>query len=483
MADYVLALVAVAAVMLAFRLRGVSRRARALEEQGQQLRQQKELVVDFMHEMVEALGEGLDRTLLFQRIARAAVRCTGAVSACAFELTPENTLRGVAVEGLFPPPKPLPESSRVKLATRAKFIEQVMRSATLQIGEGVIGRVAETKQAELVADGKADPRIVDHGDAALAVRSLIAAPIVFRDRLIGVLAVANPASGAAFTDTDFSLVQSLAEQAGLAVHNNEFLALEVEKRQMDVELSLARSIQMMLVPGTVARVTGLDIDARYIPAQKVGGDLVDVLVLPGGRLAVVVADVAGKGVAASILMAICRTHLRHGLRAYTSPSAILREVNRSLAGEMREGMFITALLAILEPGQNRLVFARAGHEAPVLARINPSTGACQTELVSAEGMALGMVEPAVFDPEIEDRTVPFGSGDILVLYTDGVTEAIGPDDKEFSSARLMDTVKTLRAGTCAEINTGILESVERFTGLKDYRDDLTLVTVKRVEAG
>jgi sigma-B regulation protein RsbU (phosphoserine phosphatase) len=468
------------AVVVFLRLRYVERDRTLREEEALRLRHEKELVVRFMHDMVEALGESLSRGDLFQRIVHAAVQCTNALSACVFELTTEGKLRGVAVEGLFPPQRPLPESSREKLTTRARYLEQVLRSEVLEPGEGVIGHVAATRSAELVADCARDPRLPRHDDPSLTVRSLIATPIMFRDNLIGVLAVANPTSQQPFTETDFSLMQTLAEQAGLAIYNNDFLALQVEKHRMDVDLGLARSVQMMLIPAHYPRVPGLDIDARYLPMQKLGGDLVDVLELPDNRLAVIVADVSGKGVAASILMAIGRTRLRHALLHHTSPAAVLREVNRGIRGEMPDDMFITAVVAVIDPGEDSITLARAGHEAPIIGRLDVATSTFQTELIPSRGMALGMADTKVFDARIEDKALPFQAGDTFVLYTDGLTEAANEEGKEFSGARLMDAVRTLRAAPCAELNAGILETVTRFCGRRKLRDDLTLVTVKRM---
>jgi sigma-B regulation protein RsbU (phosphoserine phosphatase) len=211
---------------------GMKARARAdrLEEEKLRLVQQQQIVIDFMHHMVQALGEGLSREELFQRIVHTAILCTEALSACIFEKRPDNQLQGVAVEGLFPPHRPLPPQARTKLTTRARFLEQVLKSEVFDISEGIVGLVARTGQGVLIADAAADPRIVKHDDPALAVKSVIAAPIRFQDRMIGVLAVANPVGGRPFTESDFSLVRSLAEQAGLAVHNLESMHFQIEKQ-------------------------------------------------------------------------------------------------------------------------------------------------------------------------------------------------------------------------------------------------------------
>jgi sigma-B regulation protein RsbU (phosphoserine phosphatase) len=336
----------------------------------------------------------------------------------------------------------------------------------------------QTGRGQFIADAMADPRVVVHEDPALAVRSVIAVPLQFRDRFFGVLAVANSADGGPFTATDFSLLQSLGEQAALALHNAEFLSFQLEKRQLDLDLSLASGIQQMLLPKEAPRIAGLDLDARYTPAQKVGGDLYDVFPLGDARLGVVVADVSGKGIPASLLMAICRTNLRQIAPRHESPAAALAELNRTLGADMR-GMFITMLYAVIDTVAPTVTFARAGHELPLFSRRNALTGVPVESYVGSEGMPLGMVPDEIFSAVIADRTEPFGPGDVLVLYTDGITEAPNEEDKEFSGPRLADTVRMLHNRGARELNEGILEQVHRFAGSTAQRDDLTLVTVKR----
>jgi sigma-B regulation protein RsbU (phosphoserine phosphatase) len=455
-----------------------NRRMRLLDEEKQLIAQEKEIVVEFMHNMVQAVGEGIDREELFQRIVHAAVISTGALSACIFEKTPNGRLRGVAVEGLFPPHRPLPDQSKIKLTTRAKFIEQVLKSETFDIGDGVVGTVAKTGKAMLIENAAADPKIVRHDDPALAVKSLIAAPIIFRDEMIGVLAVANPADGLPFNQTDLSLVQSLAEQSGLAVHNAEFLKLSLEKKQLDLDIALASSIQSLILPREFPVIPGLEIDAFFRPAQQLGGDLYDCFRLDDGRVAAAIADVSGKGIAASIYMAICRTNLRRVCNRHSSPSAVLSELNSVMQGEMREGMFITMILAFVDCSKDEIVFARAGHELPILCHAESDGCQVTSEMPGGEGMPIGMVESDVFEDIIADCTLRFVKGDVFCLYTDGVTEA-AEDDKEFGSARLADYIKTFHTRSARDINAGIVEAVQRFTGKAEGMDDMTLLTLRR----
>ena len=448
-------------------------------ERAQLVQQEKLIVVDFMHHMVEALGEGLSKEALFQRIVHASIVSTGALSACVFEKTAEKTLRSVAVEGLFPPHRPLPPATQAKLATRAKFIESVLRSEEFPISEGIAGQVADTGRAILVEDGRNDPRIVKHGDAALAVTTLICAPISFRGETLGVLAVCNSADGMPFSQTDLSVVQSLAEQAGMAIHNNDFLSLLLERKQIDVDLSLARSVQLTLLPQTLPMIEGVQMDARYVSSHSVGGDLYDVIELGGRVFGVAVADVAGKGIAGSLLMAICRTNLRLMAKDDRSPASVLRKVNVAMASEMQPSLYITMLYAIVDLEAERIVYARAGHERPLLCYEDLERGIAGAIFPESEGMPVGLVEPSVFDAAIEEKELPFRPGDVFMAFTDGLTETRNGSDKEFSASRLADVVKSLRKRSPREINENVLESLERFSGKTHYDDDLTIVTVKR----
>jgi len=455
------------------------RAAEEAHEERLHLAQERQLVVDFMHHMVLALGEGLDAAALRQRIVHAAILCSGALSAALFQRTGNGQMRSVAVEGLFPPHRPLPSGANDTLGTRARFIEQVLKSEEFPDHEGVVGAVVTTGQGQLIANAETDPRIVRHEDPALAVRSVIAVPVRFRESFFGVLAVANSADGGPFTQNDFILLQSLAEQAALALHNADLLSMQVEKRQMDVDLSLAIGIQQMLLPRDPPTIAGLDLDARYAAAQKVSGDFYDMIPLSPTRLGVVVADVSGKGIAAAMLMSICRTALRQIAPRHTSPAEALRELNHALQGDTHPGMFITLLYAVVDVSADQVTLARAGHEKPLLAQHNPQSHAVQTEFVASEGMPLGMVEDELFGMALRDVVRPFEQGDVLVLYTDGLTEAPNEHGTEYSGARLADTVRVLFRSSAREINDGVLHSLSRFSGDVAQRDDLTLVTVKR----
>jgi sigma-B regulation protein RsbU (phosphoserine phosphatase) len=449
-----------------------------LSEQILRLEQEKTIVLEFMHTMVEEVGAGADIGALRQRIVRAAMTSTGATSACLFEAGADKVLRGIAIEGLFPPQHPVPQSSAIKLSTRVKFVEQILRSEEIAFGEGVVGSVAQDLKPLFIGNGAEDPRVCRHSDPSLAIRSMMLAPLLFRDNFLGVIAVANPAAGESFSESEFSILQSLAEQSAMALHNADLIQLQLERSRINVDLSLASDVQRLLLPKVYPRREGLEIATHYVSAQKVGGDLFDLIDLPDDRLGFAIADVSGKGISAGLLMALCQTHLRHLARDFSDPAEVLQAMNRELLPEISNEMFVTMIYGILDLKEGTVTLARAGHELPLLVHNPGDTGVVEKQHLRSPGMALGMVDQEIFSGLISSLTVPFLAGDILVLYTDGVTESVNADGEEFSKERLAQLVARYQTMEAEGIKNKILEEVSAFAGARGVADDLTLVVLR-----
>jgi phosphoserine phosphatase RsbU/P len=381
-----------------------------LNDQKIRLQQEKEIIVDFMHNLAVAIGEGVVRKDLYQRIAHTAVMTTGAISACVYEKLANGKLQSVATEGLFPPQRKLRSPLAETSTTRARFLEKILASEILEDGEGIIGEVAKTGKAVYVPQAQNDPRVVKHDDPSLMLRSLIYSPLLHDDQISGVLVVANPANGLPFSETDFSLVNSLAEQAALAIKNSDAMNLRVEKTRMDSDLTLARDVQELFLAKESPDFKGLEIDTQYVPSSQVSGDFYDFYKLSASKFAVSVADVSGKGVPASLLMALCQTNLRHYVNKSKSPREILIKLNQDLEERIREDMFITLVLAIIDTQANTITFSRAGHEPALLGKVNNDH--LKVEKLRGNGMALGMVPSDLFEEVIEDQTCAFEHGDM-----------------------------------------------------------------------
>jgi len=451
-----------------------------LVEEKDMLQQEKSIVVGFMHEMVESLGDGLDRQSLFERIAYSSIASTNALSSAVYELQQGGHLKTVAVEGLFPPQHKMSNALSSKAVTRAKYLERILKSEDFKVGEGVIGMVAQNRKGLLIRDAENDPQVVHHSDPSLRLRTLIVVPIEFQKQLIGVLAVANRTDGMGFDETDFSLVQSIGEQAGLALQNHDLVHLERERQKLDTDLELAGNIQLMLLPSELPSVEGLQIDAVYRPAQKIGGDLYDAVQLSENRVGVAIADVSGKGIPASMIMAMCHCNFRHYCHQYDSPAEVMRALNASIANDIREDMFITVVYAVVDLEAETITIARAGHEDPIrIWKQADGAGELSWGKVHGEGMAVGLVPPEMFEDFIEEVTLPFLPGDVFILYTDGITEAVSKQHEEYSAQRLGNVGMTLADRPAKQINAGILESVARYAGTQGQTDDITLMTIKR----
>lgn len=456
--------------------RAFYRKKKRLEEKRYLLEQENQIIVNFMHQSLEVMEEGLDHKELFDRLAHTAVFSVGAFGACVFERV-EDQLTEVAKEGLFPPQNMYPE----KTATRVQLIEKILRPQTFRLREGIIGSVAASGKGVLITDAKQHEDIPWPEDPLLQIKTLIVVPVFFREKNRGVLVVVNKKDGGLFNDVDFALIRSLGEQAGMVIQNADLIALRLEKNQLDSDLTLAESIQAMLLPERSSPHQQLDIDARYLPAQKVGGDFYDYFSLDDDRVGVAIGDVSGKGIPASLLMALCQNNLRHFAKESKSPASTLMAINRVMRLERRKEMFITIIYAIIDLKQNELILARAGHELPIMIEYIDPEQAHKIQSIPSEGIALGLVPSEIFDGIICEQRLPFVPGSALTLFTDGVNEALNEEGVEFSTQRLIDTIERFQACSAQAINQRILDAVNCFSARSTSFDDRTLLTVKRCD--
>ena len=470
----VFALIALVCVLIAAKQRDIL--AKTLDELDR-LREERQVIIDFLHRSADDIGSGANREKIYKRTVRATALSCGAMSACVYEKTADGKLVAKACEGLYPTQtKKIGRRKNGEL--RAKYIEDALIVETIEPNEGILGEVAASGRGVLIKDALKDPRIIKHDDESLKIRSFMVVPLIFRGQLSGVLAVANPISGRAFTDTEFSLAKSLGEQCALALQNAEAVSALLMRNKLEFDLRLASSIQRYLLPENLPQTDSLEFAVKYLPQQLIGGDFYDFFKLPHGKIGVVIGDVSGKGIPAAILMALCQTKLRYIAMSGKSPAQTLCLLNSEMVHAMRSDMFITIIYLVIDPKSGEAKFARAGHEPPLLARADSDEAA---QPLKSSGMALGMVSEELFDEVMEDASFKMNSGDVLVLYTDGLTEAANPEGGEFTAKKLAQTISTLRSRNANDLNDEIIKSVESFMGPGNkYGDDLTLLTVKKI---
>ena len=455
----------------------INRKLSIKEEEVQRLEQEKQIILDFMQSISGAIVGEKNRQKLFQKITHAAIINTGALSACIFEKTMDGVFQRIAVEGLFPPQSKASLAKLKHAKSRSEFIENAFETESFSEGEGLFGSVAKTRKPVLIENAHNDPRIVQHDDPALFIHSLMVTPIIYEGELIAILAIANPIEGVPFNKMDFSLLESLSNQVGLAIQNSNSLQLQLEKSKLDIDLQLAQNIQNLLLPSEFPKESPIDFSAYYAPAQKIGGDFYDVFELNQDTIGVVVADVSGKGIPASIIMAICQTHLKHLTKEYSSPANILKALNKEVFSSIRPGMFITLTLGIIDLTSNQVTIARSGHEAPIYFKHSEHSEGT-ISMIQADGMAVGIVPSEMYDSKIEDITLDFNHGDILLFYTDGLTEVENRRNEEFSNQRLMKIISQEYTKDAKSIVAKILESVHQFSDGAQPQDDQTVLVVK-----
>jgi sigma-B regulation protein RsbU (phosphoserine phosphatase) len=301
-------------------------------------------------------------------------------------------------------------------------------------------------------------------------RLALAVPLSLGERAHGLLAMGERASGAPFAEEDRDFAFALGRQALVALESVRLNRIRAEKERQDRELQFAREIQRSLFPLAPPAVPGFALAAVSVPSQEVGGDHYDFIPLPGGRVALTVADVSGKGTPASLLMASVHASLR-ALAGTLPPAQLLERLSRFLYDSTQAHRYVTIFYAELDPASGALVYVNGGHVPPCLLRADG-----EEVRLTRGGPVLGLIEIA--PDAFEVGTVTLGRGDVLALVTDGVTEACSPEEVEYGERRLFDTLHAA-AGADAEDTLGaIVDSVHAWTGPAGSADDLTAVVLR-----
>ncbi len=305
---------------------------------------------------------------------------------------------------------------------------------------------------------------------ALKAATALTFPLYARSRLVGALVVGPSVNGHTLTGRRLNILMGIAHQAAIAVVNDQLYRESAEREKLSQELRVAHSIQASLIPAGSPEIPGCHVASYWQAARDVSGDFYDFIRLNNGLWGIVVADVADKGMPAAIFMAVSRTLLRAVAHNRISPAETLERVNELLFNDTQTDLFVTVFYAVWDPRAETLTYANAGHNPPILLRSNG-----RESLLRTEGMALGVLEKI----EMGEKQVHISSQDIVVFYTDGVTEAINEDYDEFGMERLSMTVKATRKQDAAGIIAAITQSIQDHAGNTAQFDDVTMVVLKR----
>jgi sigma-B regulation protein RsbU (phosphoserine phosphatase) len=440
------------------------------------LQQEKKVIYDFLHDMGEAFTEEIDREHLLRIIVTCARKVTGAKGAAIFLWDADREkLVAATVSGMFPPVLKVDNIVADQLAAKQDNLEAFLRLETIPADStSVIGEVAQSGKAVYAEKAELDERFPWFRQKVLQTETYIAVPLHYREEQLGVLALANRDESENFSRAHFELVQSVADQAAYALQHAQVYRQLAEKKKLDHDLETAREIQRILLPSRAPTMEGFNCAALNIPAQQVSGDYFDFIPVDSNRWGLAVADVSGKGVPASLIMAMCRSVLRSKAAGNTSPAQVLREVNRQIYPDIREDMFITMIYFIMD-ATGRITLARAGHEAALWCKDQFK----RIETVEAPGMALGIDAGDVFDEVIKDVTIELSPLDTVVVYTDGINEALDEEGNEFGQDQLKAVLEAAGPRSVDFLVKAIVDRVQTFSSGHPQNDDITLAAVQR----
>lgn len=343
----------------------------------------------------------------------------------------------------------------------------------LRANDQLLGWMYLNREPLLLNDPPNDPRFRGAGWSD-QIHSIVCVPLFVRSRLIGVLTLFNKKDESGFTDDDRRLLTIIASQSAQVIENARLYEEERALLRVREELRLAADIQMRLLPDMAPSLAGYELAGSSVPAQNVGGDYFDYLTYGGDRVAVCVADVSGKGLPAALLMSNVQAALRARFDMCGSPAECLSVLGRLLHRSTHRGSFVTMFYGIIDTSRHTIDYANAGHNRPLLATPDGYVRRLETA-----GIVLG----ALAEARYQTGTAGMEPGSMLLLYSDGVTEAMAENREEFGEDRLEELLRDVAGLSAQQALDRIVREVSAFVGEADPHDDMTLLIVKRLPAG
>jgi phosphoserine phosphatase RsbU/P len=336
----------------------------------------------------------------------------------------------------------------------------------LSEGKGIIGYVINSKENLIIDDVRKDDRYIIGRKKTL---SELAVPIIMNDKAIGALDVESDKLSA-FNQNHLEILQFFADASAISLEKAILHHQILEKKKLEEQMQIAKDVQSSLLPANPPEIEGYEIAGVCIPTFEIGGDYYDYIKLDDNNLAIVIADVSGDGIPAALIMASFRAMLRNQLKINNEPAEIMNLLNQQIPEVSRKRDFITAFYAKLNFKEHICTYTNCGHNPPLLLRSNG-----KIELLEQGGAALNILEDVKFNFD----SVKLEPGDQIIFYTDGVTEIFSEDSKEYGFERLQKVILDSQNKSASEIISNIVESTKNFSGTKLYRDDFTLVVLKR----
>ncbi|MFQ5601889.1 MAG: SpoIIE family protein phosphatase [bacterium] len=352
--------------------------------------------------------------------------------------------------------------------------EQVKKNMQLKLGEGIAGWVAQHGEPQIVPDVLTDPRFnptVD-SDTGFKTRSILAAPLIVKNKTIGVAEVINRRDGEAFNNEDLELFSTFCRQVAMAIENARMYKMKLEAQKLEQQLEAAKFIQQSFMPESFPSFPEgtISIAAKSLPATSIGGDFFDVVKIDDDTVGVAVGDVTGKGIPAALYMARFVSDFRIYSQIYKYPSQVLKALNKILVDRSRRGMFVTFQYGLLNTATGRFTYANAGH-IPFI-KVNPEKGECHL-IRDGKTVPLGIIDSF----SVTEKSLQLKQSEFIILITDGIIEAKNKSKDFYTLKRTLNTLLKEHS-TVEALVANLLNDVQRFVNDAEQSDDLTIVAFR-----
>ena len=406
--------------------------------------------LESLFEVSRLLASTLDLRKVLKLVARSAVEVVAA--------------KGCSVRLLGP------RSKRLEIKSYYNLSRRYLDKGAVVLEDSLIDKTALKGEVVQIPDMLNDPRVLYPREAEReGIRSGVSLGLISKRRPVGTLHVYR-AEQDSFNEGEIQVLTTLANQAAVAIENAQLYQQTLEKRRIERELRVAGEIQSQLLPERPPEIAGFDIASINIPCRAVGGDFYDFVPLRGGKTAVIIADVAGKGVPGALLMASARSAGRAYLERTSRPHEAVSRLNLFVCHDTRTGQFVSLFCGVLDHKKRTFAYTNAGHNPPLLLR--------KGETISLEkgGLVLGADE----GEQYEEETVTLHKGDLLAFYTDGVTEALNEKGQFFGADRMLKALRRKPHTSASAIVNRTCSAVKRFTRGAEQSDDITMIVVRVV---
>ena len=428
-------------------------------------------IFNFLQTIGSAMKERSEIERVLDLSVKSIVENTSASSGAIFLIDEyDDVLTLKARHGYFPPPFPVPRAVRNKIGGVEKYLE----SAKIKLGETIFGEVAQSGESRYIRSVAEDSRMEQNTRRdELSMSSIIVIPFIVMQRVFGVLGLVKRDEGDFFSENDFDRAKLFTDYVSLILENLFTYIELLEKQEIEREVGIAADIQTKLLPKLLPKIKNAGVSAYSIPARGVSGDYYDIIPLREGKIAMVICDVAGKGVPASLVMVMIRTIIHLIASSSRSTAQIVSWINKGIAGKIDIDRFATLSFFTFDPATGVLQYSNAAHHPAMIYR----AAAGSVEQLDTDGLPIGIEHEARYS----QRETRLANGDIIMMYTDGVVEAMDSRGRQYEDERLKSIFVDNASLGAEDLVKVIRTDIDSFVGNAKQHDDQTLMLMKMGE--